>query len=218
MLEKSHDSLSVLIVDDHVLLREALCTVLNKENDFEVVGWTAPEEAVTLAKALQPDIILLAIASGATDWLGLAKQLLGFCPRTRVTIFTNTENENLLFDAVRLGVHGYLHKTLSPSDMVAALRSISQGKQIVIGRYAAMPELSQRRRISNGQNAFNGGLSTKDVEILRLAAQGNSNREIGVHLYWSEITIKRRMQEIYQKLQAKDRAQAVAEALRLGLI
>ena len=218
MLEHSHEFLSVLIVDDHVLLREALCAVLNKETDFEVVGWTAPEGTLTLAKALQPDIILLAIASGTTDWLALAKQLLACCPNTRVTIFTNVDNEHLLFDAVRIGVHGYLHKMLSASDMLTALRSISQGKQVVIGQHIAKPELNRRRRMSSEQNSINVGLSAKDIEILRLAAQGNSNREIGVHLYWSEITIKRRMQEIYQKLQAKDRAQAVAEALRLGLI
>lgn len=218
MLEDSHDFLNVLIVDDHVLLREVLCALLNKETDFEVVGWTAPEGAQALAKALQPDIILLVIASGTTNWLGLAKLLIGCCPDTRITIFTTVDDGNLLFDAVRMGVHGYLHKTLSASDMLSALRSISQGKQIVIGQPAAKLELNQRRRITNDQNSTHLGLSTKDIEILRLAAQGNSNKEIGVHLYWSEITIKRRMQEIYQKLQTKDRAQAVAEALRLGLI
>jgi DNA-binding NarL/FixJ family response regulator len=218
MLEQSHDFLSVLIVDDHVLLREALCAVLSQEHDFEVVGWIAPEGAQALAKALQPDFILLAIASGTPDWLALAKQLLEMCPTTHVTIFTNVENENLLFDAVRIGVHGYLYKTLSASDMLTALRSISQGKQVVIGHHTPKPELSQRRRISNEQHSTNVGLSAKDIEILRLAAQGNNNREIGAHLYWSEVTIKRRMQEIYQKLHAKDRAQAVAEALRLGLI
>lgn len=217
MLEHSHEPLSILIVDDHVLLREALCMILNKETDFQVVEWIAPEGAQALAKALQPDIILLAIASGTTDWLGLAKHLLECCPNTRVTIFTNVDDENLLFNAIRMGVHGYLYKTLSACDMLSALRSIARGEQVVNGQRAAKWELNERRRIANNQRATSG-LSPKDIEILRLAAQGNNNREIGVHLYWSEITIKRRMQEIYQKLQAKDRAQAVAEALRLGLI
>lgn len=217
MLEHSYDPLRVLIVDDHVLLREALCTFLNNETGFQVVQWIAPEEAQALAKALQPDIILLAIASRTTDWIGLAKQLLGCCPNTRVTIFTNIDDENLLFDAIRMGVHGYLYKTLSAGEMLSALQSISHGEQVVNGHHAARLELNQRRRIANNQHATLG-LSPKDIEILRLAAQGNNNREIGAHLYWSEITIKRRMQEIYQKLHVKDRAQAVAEALRLGLI
>jgi len=218
MLEQSSNFLRVFIVDNHMLLREALCTLLNKETSFEVVGWAAPEKAQTIATSLQPDIILLAIASGTTDWLGLAKQLTACCPHTRISMFTNVDDEHLLFDAVGMGIHGYLHKTVPASDMLAALRAIAQGKQVVIGQRAAELELNQRRRIANYQPSTPCGLSAKDIEILRLAAQGNSNKEIGEHLCWSEITIKRRMQEIYLKLQARDRAQAVAEALRWGLI
>lgn len=218
MLEQSYDLLTVLIVDDHVLLREALCAILNKETDFEVVGSTTPEMAQSLAKVLQPDVILFAIASETTDWPGLAKQLLGCCPNTRITIFTSVDDANLLLDAVRAGVHGYLHKTLSVSDMLAALRSISQGERVVIGQHTAKLELKRKSHITPDQNPTRVSLSAKEAEILHLAAQGNTNREIGVYLYWSEITIKRKMQEIYQKLQAKDRAHAVAEALRLGLI
>ncbi|HLW03679.1 MAG TPA: response regulator transcription factor [Ktedonobacterales bacterium] len=218
MLEKSLDCLRVLIIDDHVLLREALCAILSKEADFEVVGWTSPEMAQARAKALRPDVILFAIASETTDWPGLAKQLLGCCPASRITIFTSVDDENLLLDAIQAGVHGYLHKTVSVPDVLAALRSISQGGQAIMGRHAAKLELKCSRHAAHDQPAARAALNTKEVEILRLAAQGNSNKEIGISLYWSEITIKRKMQEIYQKLQARDRAHAVAEALRLGLI
>src|ERR1051326_2385408 len=96
MLEHSYDFSRILIVDDHVLLREALCAVLSKEIDFEVVGWTSPEMAQSHAKALQPDVILFAIASGTTDWPGLARQLLRCCANARITIFTSVDDESLL--------------------------------------------------------------------------------------------------------------------------
>ncbi len=196
MLEHKQDFLRVLIVDEHVLLREALCAFLNKEIDFEVVGWTAQDGAVALAKALQPDIIWLAVSTGTQEELGLAKQLLQMYPNTRVAIFTNVDNESLLFEAVRLGVHGYLYKTLSANEIVTALRAIYQGKRVLIGHHVTRPELNQRRQAATEQNALQVDLSTKDIEILRFVAQGNSNKEVGVHLHWSEITIKRRMQEI----------------------
>jgi DNA-binding NarL/FixJ family response regulator len=218
MTKLSRDRLRILIIDDHVLLREALCAVLSKEASFEIVGWTEPEGALVGAKAVQPDIVLLAIASGSSDWSGLARQMLQGCPNARIVLFTSIDDEKLYGDALQLGVHGYLHKTLSAKGLLTALQLIAQGEQEVIKKSGVELEPNVRRRVAQYQPFTQACLSLKDREILRLASQGNSNKEIGFHLCWSEITIKRRMQEIYHKLQARDRAHAVAEALRSGLI
>src|SRR5690349_4781554 len=125
MQEHSDNQIRVLVVDDHVLLREALCTLLNKEDDFEVVGWSGTREAaLRLARELQPDIVL-----GTTNGLDLAKQLQRSCPTTRFVIFTSVDDEELHFDAMPIGVHGYLQKTLSVGEMLTALRSVQQGER-----------------------------------------------------------------------------------------
>ncbi len=219
MSERGNSRIRVLVVDDHVLLREAFCALLNKEDDFEVVGWAGtPGGALKLARALQPDIVLLDIALGTTNGLDLAKELRRSTPITRIVAFASVEDENLLFDAMRIGVHSYLQKTLSVSEILSALRFVHQGEQAVGEPHAATQVPNGITRNTREQNFAHLGLSAKDIEIMRFASQGYSNREIGSRLFLSEIAVKRKMQDIYYKLQVGDRAKAVAEAIRLGLI
>ncbi len=162
MSEHGNNRIRVLIVDDYVLLREALCAFLNKEDDFEVVGWSGTlEGTLTLAKALRPDIVLLDIALGTTNGLDLAKQLQRTPPTTRIVIFTSADEENLLLDAMRIGVHGYLQKTVSGSEMLKVLKYVQQGKRIVDEPYATTQGLNETTRIIRGQNFACLGLSAK---------------------------------------------------------
>jgi DNA-binding NarL/FixJ family response regulator len=111
MSENLIDPIRVLIVDDHVILRQGICLMLNEEDDFEVVGDAGNgKAALTLALELQPDIVLLDIFLGTSNGLDIAKQLLRSCPETRIVLFSGFDDENLLLDAIRIGVHGYLQK------------------------------------------------------------------------------------------------------------
>jgi two-component system response regulator DegU len=209
----------VLVVDDHPLMRGALHALLSEEEDFEVVGEAGTgNAALTLALELQPDIVLLDIFLGTFNGLDIVKQLQRGSPHTHIVVFTGFSSEELLLDAIRVGVHGYLPKTLSHPELLAALRSVEQGERVICERRAITQVLNEFNRLTQERDLTRYGLSAKEIEIMRLASHGYSNKEIGSHIFWSEITVKRKMQDIYRKLQVSDRTQAVAEAMRLGLI
>ncbi len=209
----------VLVVGDHVLLRQGIRVLLNEEQDFEVVGEADNEKvAVLLTTELKPDIVLVDIGLGTCGGLDVAKQLLRTSPETRIVLFAGSNDEQLLFDAVRIGVHGYLQKTLSIEDLCRALRAVKCGERVLGETQAVTQVVIELHRLANEQNRLNWGLSTADIELVQLAAQGWTNKEIGKHMYWSEVQVKRKMQEVYRKLQVTDRAQAVAQAIRHGLI
>ena len=209
----------VLVVDDHPLMRGALQALLSEEEDFEVVGEAGTgNAALTLSLELQPDIVLLDIFLGTFNGLDIVKQLQRGCPHTHIVVFTGFGSEELLLDAIRVGVHGYLPKTLPHLELLSALRAVEQGER-VIGEIRAITQvLNEFNRLTQERNLSRYGLNAKEIEIMRLASHGYSNKEIGSHRFWSEITVKSKMQDIYSKLQVRDRTQAVAEAMRLGLI
>ncbi|SRR6266487_562563 len=217
--EQKDTPIRVLIVDDHVILRQGICIMLNEEDDFEVVGDTGNgKAALMLALELQPDIVLLDIFLGTSNGLDVAKQLLRSCPDTRIVLFSGFDDENLLLDAIRIGVHGYLKKTLSIDDLVSALRAVHQGERVLGDSRAITQVLEEFHQLTKAHNRLRYKLNTTEIELVRLASEGCTNREIGTRLYWSEIQVKRKMQEVYRKLNVTDRAQAVAEAMRNGLI
>jgi DNA-binding NarL/FixJ family response regulator len=209
----------ILIVDDHEIVRKGLCTMLNEEDDFEVVGQASTgSTAISFAMQLQPDIVLLDIFLGSSNGLDIAQQLQRGCPKTRVVILTGFTDDGHLFRAMRLGVHGYLQKALSINDLVAALRSVYQGDRVIGEPRAITQVLSEFERLTKEQERTRSGLTDLEIELIRLAAEGCSNKEIASRQFWSEVTVKRKMQDIYRKLQVSDRAQAVAEAMRMGVI
>jgi NarL family two-component system response regulator LiaR len=209
----------VLVVDDHEVVRKGLCTMLSEQEDFEVVGQAATgNAALMLARQLQPDIVLLDIFLGNANGLDIAQQLLRGCPNTRIVIVTGFTDDGHLFRAMRIGVHGYLQKALPIDELLAALRSVYQGERVVGEPRAITQVLSEFERLTKEQERARSGLSDIEIELVGLAAKGCSNKEIAARQFWSEVTVKRKMQDIYRKLQVTDRAQAVAEAMRMGLI
>lgn len=211
-------SIRILVVDDHVILRQGIREMLNREHDLEVIAEAEDEKvALMLTIKLKPDIVLVDIAD-QFGGMNIAKQLLRSSPETRVVLYAGSNDEKLLFEAVRIGVHGYLQKTLSIDDLGRALRAVHCGERVLGESQAVTQMVIEFRRLAKEQNRLNWGLSSTEIECLQFAAQGWTNREIGKHLYWSEVQVKRKMQDIYRKLQVTDRAQAVAEAIRHGLI
>ncbi|QBD80636.1 response regulator transcription factor [Ktedonosporobacter rubrisoli] len=223
-LQKAHVPQSsrrirILVVDDHEMVRKGLCAMLSEEEDFELIGEASTgNDAVLLSMQLKPDIILLDIFLGATNGLDIAQQLQRACPQMRIVIMTGLSSEENLFRALRIGVHGYLQKTLPLSEILKALREVYKGERVVGEPHAVTQVLSEFRRLTKEQERVRSGLSDLEIELVRLAAEGCSNKEIAARQFWSEVTVKRKMQDIYRKLQVADRAQAVAEAMRMGLI
>ena len=209
----------VLVVDDHELIRRGVSAMLGEQEDFEVVGQAASgNAAVVLAKQEQPDIVLLDIFLGNTNGLDVAQQLQRACPDTRIVIVTGYTDDSYLLHAMRIGAHGYLPKALPAEEMLAALRAIYQGERVIGEARAITRVLHDYERLTKEQERVRSGLTDLEIELVRLAAEGCSNKEIAARQFWSEVTVKRKMQDIYRKLQVTDRAQAVAEAMRMGLI
>lgn len=217
--QTTQTTIRVLVVDDHEIVRKGLCTMLSEEDDFEVVGQAGSGNmVVTLAMQLQPDIVLLDIFLGAFNGLNIAQQLLRGCPKTRIVILTGYADDDYLLHAMRIGVHGYLQKALPINELLAALRAVHRGERVIGEPRAITQVLSQFEKLTKEQERIRSGLTDLEIELVGLAAEGCSNKEIAARQFWSEVTVKRKMQDIYRKLQVSDRAQAVAEVIRMGLI
>ena len=217
--EHENAPIRVMIVDDHVILRQGICVMLSEEGDFDVVGEAEHERAaLLLATELQPDIALIDICLGTVNGLDIAKQLLRSCPDIHIVLYGGSSNEKLLFDALRIGVHGFLQKTLSIDDLRRSLRAVQSGERVLGESQATTQVAIEFHRLTKEQNRLFRGLSMAEVELMRLVSNGCTNKEIGKQLFWSEIQVKRKMQDIYRKLQVADRAHAVAEVMRIGLI
>lgn len=209
----------ILLVDDHAVLREGLSLMLNEEDDFEVVGDVGDgKAALALSLELHPEIVLLDIFLGTSNGLDVAKQLLRSCPDTRIVLFSGFEDEELLLDAIRIGVHGYLQKKLSIEELQSALRAVHQGERVLGDPQAVTLVMKEFHQMTKVHKRLQFKLNTTEIEMVRLASEGFTNKEIGTRVYWSEVQVKRKMQDIYRKLEVTDRAQAVAEAMRHGLI
>jgi DNA-binding NarL/FixJ family response regulator len=119
---------------------------------------------------------------------------------------------------MRIGVDGFLQKTASTEELLKALRTVYQGERVIGEPHALTQVLNEFQQLSKEYTRLRLGLSTGEMEVVRLAAEGHSNKEIGTRLFWSEVTVKRKMHEIFQKLRVADRAHAVATVIRKGLI
>ncbi|MBV8695030.1 MAG: response regulator transcription factor, partial [Ktedonobacteraceae bacterium] len=155
---------------------------------------------------------------GAANGLDIAQQLQRACPNVRIVIFTTVTEDEYLMRAMRIGVHGYLQKSQPLDDVLAALRAVYQGERVISNPRVISKVLSEFSRLTKEHQRIRLGLSDLEIELVRLVSEGCSNKEIASRQFWSEVTVKRKMQDIYRKLQATDRAHAVAEAMRLGLI
>ncbi len=209
----------VLVVDDHEVVRKGICSVIGESEDFTVIGQAdTGVAAVALAVQLQPDIVLLDVFLGTTNGLDIAQQLQRACPETRIVIFTGMVDDEQLLRAMRIGVHGYLQKSAPLSELLSALHAIYRGERVIGEAHAVTQVLNEFNRLTREQERTRSGLSEVEIELMHLAAQGCSNKEIATRKFWSEVTVKRKMQDIYRKLQVTDRAQAVAQSVRMGLI
>lgn len=208
----------VLLVDDHPIVRQGVRSVLAGHPDIQVIGEADGAAALFAALAgLQPDVILLDVRLPGQNGVEIAQRLKREWPAIKVIILTTYEDEEYLFGALRAGAEGYLLKSASPEVLASAIRQVAAGERLLspalVGK--VMREFGE---LAKAQAQAETGLSGQEIEVLRLIAAGATNREIADRLYWSEVTVKRKVQDILEKLGAANRPQAVAEAARRGLL
>lgn len=212
------EPISVLIVDDHPTVRRGLRSLLSAYQDISVVGEAGDgSAALRVAQDLSPQVILLDVQLPVMDGIEVARQLRQSVPDTKVIALTAHDDEAHLLGTMRAGAVAYLLKTTSDETLVETIRLVHQGKHIVSPSLMD-PVLRQFKELAEAQVRHELGLSDEEIKVLRLIAEGATNEEIAQEIHWSERTIKREIEEIMSKLGARNRAQAVAEAIRRGLI
>jgi DNA-binding NarL/FixJ family response regulator len=212
------ERLRVLIVDDHPIFRDGMRSLLESVGDLEVAGEAATgEEAIRLAQAVQPDVILMDLNLPGLDGIEATRQIVHDSPRANVLVVTMYEDDESVFAALRAGARGYLLKGAGQAETLRAIRAVANGEAIfgpgiaarVMGFFATpqpaaaapiFPELTER-----------------EVEILRLIARGHTNQEIAEVLVLSLKTVRNHVANICGKLQVADRAQAVIRAREAGM-
>lgn len=210
-------TVSVLIADDHSLVRQGLRRFLDGAEEIRVVAEASNgAEAVRLTERHRPDVALLDIRMGEVDGLEAARRIRERSPDTSVVILTAYDDRRLVVEAVRAGARGYVLKARDAEHLVQTVRLAAEGNlvidpEVVVAVADELSEAADRDRAVPT-------LTQRELEVLQLLAFGHTNRQIGEKLYISPDTVKTHLEHIYQKLGASDRTSAVAEALRRRLI
>jgi DNA-binding NarL/FixJ family response regulator len=210
------DALTVLVVDDHAVVRTGLKLLLNSEEQIEVVGEAGnADEAILRAKLLEPDIVLLDVVMPGKNGIEVAAELRKTLPQTKVLMLSMQDDPTYVREAFAVGASGYVLKEAADTELVAAVREVARG-----GRYVH-PELGARLAAAEAQaraDAASDPLSDREREVLRLLALGHTNQEIAKMLYISVRTAETHRAHIMQKLRLSTRAELVRYALDHGLL
>jgi DNA-binding NarL/FixJ family response regulator len=207
-----------MLADDHRMLREGLRRSMTEEG-FDIVGEAQDGvEAVELAERLLPDVILMDVSMPNCNGVEACRQVKQRTEGPRVVMLTMHADKEVLTDAIRAGASGYLVKDCSTEEIAEAVRMAAQG-DTVLSPQLAKSMLDEVRRLDEKARAEDERVVTKrEEEVLQLIADGCSTPEVAERLYISQKTVKNHLASIYQKLDARDRTQAVLQAVRMGIV
>jgi DNA-binding NarL/FixJ family response regulator len=212
----------ILLVDDQALFRESLHAFLSLQPEFQVVGEAVNgEQALRQVGTLKPDVILMDVRMPVMDGVEATLHLHKSHPTCRVIMLTTFDDDEYVFEALRNGAVGYLLKDISADKLFEAIRAAARGESFLQPSIAAkvVEEFARMSRYTPESTKYLlEKLSPRELEILRLIAQGSSNREIATRLFISEGTVKNHVTEILGKLGVTDRTQAALKARDLGLL
>jgi NarL family two-component system response regulator LiaR len=206
----------VLIADDHAIVRKGVRALLSTERDIQVVGESSDGvEVVAQAKALRPDVILMDLVMPKLDGIEATRQIAAQQPEVRVLVLTSFAADDKVFPAIKAGALGYLLKDSGPEELVKAIRQVHRGEPSLEPTIARkmLTELSHPPKAPVTADP----LTQRELDVLRLVAQGKNNKEIGEQLAISEMTVRTHMSNILSKLHLASRTQAALYALREGI-
>ena len=221
-LKEGNDRLKVLVVDDHALFRRGLQMVLKQEGDIEVVGEAADgNEAVEKAQETMPDVILMDVRMPHRSGIEATQQIKDLLPHVKILMLTISDEEADLYEAIKAGASGYLLKEISIDEVAEAIRSVSAGQSRLSPSMAAklLQEFAaMSKRAAEARQLPAPRLTDREMEVLRLVAQGLNNRDIAKELFISENTVKNHIRNILEKLHLHSRMEAVVYAVREKLL
>ena len=211
------EKLSVLLADDHAVVRQGLRAFLELQGDIVVVGEAVDgQEAIVMAQELLPDVVLMDLVMPHVDGIEATRQICRLSPGTRVMVLTSFAEDDKLFPAIKAGAMGYLMKDVSPAELAEAVRAVHRGETPL------HPEIAKKLMREFADPAVGTlqreDLTDRELEVLALIAQGLSNRDIAAQLVLSPKTVKTHVSNILSKLHLADRTQAAIYALKRGIL
>jgi DNA-binding NarL/FixJ family response regulator len=215
------EAIRVLVVDDHALFRRGLEMVLGQETDIEVVGEASDgAEAVDLATALLPDIVLMDVRMPRRSGIEACTAIKDVVPSAKIVMLTISDDEVDLYDAIKAGASGYLLKEISIDEVAAAIRSVAGGQSLISPSMASklLTEFATMIKKGDEKQLPAPRLTDRELEVLKLVARGLNNRDIAKELFISENTVKNHIRNILEKLQLHSRMEAVVYAVREKLL
>ncbi|MGJ4845941.1 response regulator [Leifsonia sp. Le1] len=202
----------LLVVDDHPVVRDGIVGMVSSDAGIEVVGEASDgAEAVRLAGALQPDVVLMDLRMPGMDGVAAIRELLRLGVRSRIVVLTTYDSDADVLPAIEAGATGYLLKDVPRDELVRAVHAAANG-------HSALAPSVASRLVDRVRTPEASLLSPRELQVLALVADGATNREAGARLHLSEATVKTHLLSIYAKLGVGDRAAAVAEGFRRGLL
>ncbi|MCK4354076.1 MAG: response regulator transcription factor [Dehalococcoidia bacterium] len=210
------EKITVLLAEDHKLVRQGIRQFLDRERDIKVVGEASDgEEAVRLTGELKPDIVILDISMPKLNGIEAAKQIKQLDPRTIMLILTAYDYEEYIFPILEAGAAGYLLKDMSGHELVDAIRTVYRGETVLHPAVARkLVERFRKKSVNEESEKELEALTDREIEVLKMAATGMSNKEIASELFLSVHTIESHLTSIFNKLGVGSRIEAVMEGLR----
>jgi two-component system response regulator NreC len=213
------EPITVVLADDHAVLRQGLRALLDAEPDIDVVGEAGNgDEAIELVEKLRPAVVVMDLSMPGKDGLTATKAIVAGTPDTRVLVLTMHDDEQYLYRVLEAGGSGYVVKSSADTDLLAAIRSVARGGVFVYAPAAAHILKDYVETAGLPKPSKKGGLSEREVEVLQLTAEGFTNQEIADKLFLSRKTVDSYRGRIMDKLQLQHRSELVRYALRKGLL
>jgi DNA-binding NarL/FixJ family response regulator len=220
--DQAGDILRVMVVDDHALFRRGLEMVLAQEPDLELVGEASDgEEAIKRAEELVPDVVLMDVRMPKRSGIEAAGEIRDLLPHVKILMLTISDDEADLYEAIKAGASGYLLKEIPIEEVAEAIRSVWAGQSRISPSMASklLTEFAAISKAATERPAVpTPRLTDREMEVLRLVAQGMNNRDIAKELYISENTVKNHIRNILEKLHLHSRMEAVVYAVREKMI
>lgn len=212
------DRISILIVDDHSVVRQGVRAFLEAQPDLSIAGEAeSGEQAVQLAQELIPDVVLMDLLLPGIDGVEATRQIKRVSPRSQVIVLTSYYEDEHVFPALRAGAISYTLKDIRPAELAEIVRKAAQGESVLHPRVASRL-IQEVRQAKRAVPAVFADLTERELEVLRMIAEGNSNASIAEQLVLSEKTVKGHVSNILGKLHMDDRTQAAVFAWQQGLM
>lgn len=213
------EKISLLLVDDHAVVRSGLRLLLDAQEDMNIVGEAETgQEALRLVATLQPDIVLMDIKMPDMNGIEATAVIKERHPNTAVLALSMYEDDQYFFEMLKAGASGYIPKRAAPDDLVHAIRTVSKGDVFLYPTLAKRLVQDYLRRVEAGEELFHDDLTPREREVLALIAEGYSNNEIAETLVISSKTVERHRENIMRKLDLHSGIALVKYAIKIGLI